>query len=28
MGAATVAMRKVGVHGTVKNMAGTRRRAV
>jgi hypothetical protein len=28
MDAATAAMRKVGVHGTVKNMAGTQRRSV
>jgi hypothetical protein len=28
MDAATAAMRKVGVHGTVKNMAGTKRRPV
>jgi hypothetical protein len=28
MNAAAAAMRKVGVHGTVKNMAGTRRRPV
>jgi len=28
MDAAASAMRKVGVHGTVKNMAGTRRRPV
>jgi hypothetical protein len=28
MDAATSAMRKVGVHGTVKNMVGTRRRPV
>ena len=28
MDAAAAAMRKVGVHGTVKNMAGTKRRPV
>lgn len=28
MGVATAAMRRVGVHGTVKNMSGTKRKSV